>query len=216
MSDDVSFTQCNNPAEVAAWKRIVAEYQKPSTWRGLWQIVNTLGPYAVLWYLMYVSLAVSWWIAVPLAILAGALLLRIFIIHHDCGHGSFFKSRKANTILGFITGVLTMTPYDHWRWEHALHHATSGDLDRRGTGDIWTLTVQEYLESSCWKRFAYRLARNPFVLFVLAPPFLFLVKHRLPDAKASRRERHSVYWTNLAILAMAFGLSCLLGIKAYL
>ena len=109
-----------------------------------------------------------------------------------------------------------MTPYDHWRWEHALHHATSGDLDRRGTGDIWTLTVQEYLESSCWKRFAYRLARNPFVLFVLAPLFLFLVKHRLSKSKAGRQERNSVYWTNLAVLGMAIGLTLLFGIKAYL
>ena len=152
----------------------------------------------------------------PLAILAGAFLVRVFIIFHDCGHGSFFKSRKANDILGFITGVLTFTPYHHWRWEHAAHHATSGDLDRRGMGDIWTLTVQEYLESSRWKRFAYRLARNPVVLFVLAPLFLFLVKHRFPKARASRRERHSVYWTNLAILGMAAGLSWVFGLKAYL
>ena len=103
--------------------------------------------------------------------LAGAFLVRIFIIFHDCGHGSFFKSRRANDVVGFVTGVLTFTPYYQWRWEHALHHATSGDLDRRGMGDMWTLTVQEYLEASRWKRFAYRLARNPFVLFVLAPLF---------------------------------------------
>ena len=120
------------------------------------------------------------------------------------------------TFWGFITGVLTFTPYYHWRWEHAIHHATSGDLDRRGMGDIWTLTVQEYLESSRWKRFAYRLARNPVVLFVIAPLFVFLVRHRFPKAKASRRERHSVYWTNLAILGMAAGLSWIFGLKAYL
>ena len=94
------------------------------------------------------------------------------------GMARFFNPRKANDILGFITGVLTFTPYYHWRWEHALHHATSGDLDRRGTGDVWTLTVQEYLEASRWKRFAYRLARNPFILFGLAPLFLFLIKQR--------------------------------------
>src|SRR2546421_1134801 len=216
MRDDARSTERRSQADLAAWKETVTQYQKPATWRALWQIVNTLGPYSVLWYLMYRSLAVSWWIVAPLAILAGAFLVRVFIIHHDCGHGSFFKSRKANNVLGFITGALTFTPYHHWRWEHALHHASSGDLDRRGTGDIWTLTVQEYLESSCWKRFAYRLARNPFVLFVLAPLFVFLVKHRFPDAKASLRERSSVYWTNLAVLGMAIGLSCLCGIKAYL
>ncbi|HMJ64062.1 MAG TPA: fatty acid desaturase, partial [Candidatus Binatia bacterium] len=104
----------------------------------------------------------------------------------------------------------------HWRWEHAAHHATSGDLDRRGMGDIWTLTVLEYLEASRWKRFAYRLARNPFVLFVLAPLYVLLIKHRLPKASASRRERSSVYWTNLALLGLAAGLSWAFGLKAYL
>ena len=112
--------------------------------------------------------------------------------------------------------MLTFTLYYHWRWEHALHHSTSGDLDRRGTGDVWTLTVQEYLESSRWQRFAYRLARNPIVLFVIAPLFLFLIWQRIPKAKASLRERLSVYWTNLAILGMAAGLSWIFGFKAYL
>jgi len=179
-------------------------------------MVNTLGPYAMLWYLIYCSLAVSWWLTVPLAFLAGGFMVRAFIIFHDCGHGSFFKSRRANNILGFITGVLTFTPYYYWRGEHARHHATSGDLDHRGTGDLWTLTVQEYLESSRWRRFAYRLARNPFVLFVLAPVYLFLIKHRFPKAKASQRERCSVYWTNLAVLGMAAGLSSCFGLTAYL
>ena len=200
----------------AAWKEIVARYQKPSIGRGVWQIVNTLVPYAVLWYLMYLSLSVSYWLVVPLAVLAAGFMVRLFIIHHDCGHGSFFKSRLANDILGFITGVLTFTPYYHWRWEHALHHATSGDLDRRGMGDIWTLTVQEYLESSRWRRFAYRLARNPVVLFVIAPLFMFVIRQRFPKAQASPRERHSVYWTNLAIFGLAAGLSWIFGLKAYL
>lgn len=216
MREDSSSTEGKRQPDVAAWKEIVAQYQKPSFGRALWQMVNTLGPFCALWYLMYLSVAMSWWITVPLAILAGGFLVRVFIIHHDCGHGSFFKSRKANDIWGFITGVLTFTPYHHWRWEHATHHATSGDLDRRGLGDIWTLTVLEYLESSRWKRFAYRLVRNPVVLFVLAPLFLFLVKHRLPKAKASRRDRYSVYWTNLAVLGMAAGLSWMFGLKAYL
>jgi len=199
-----------------AWKEIVARYQKPSAWRGAWQIANTLVPYATLWYLMHLCLAVSWWLVVPLAVLAGGFLVRMFIIHHDCGHGSFFKSRSANEVWGFITGVLTFTPYHHWRWEHAIHHSAAGDLDRRGTGDVWTLTVQEYLESSRWKRFAYRLARNPVILFVIAPLFLFIVKHRIPSLKASLRERLSVHWTNLALLLMAGGLSWVFGFKAYL
>lgn len=202
-------------ADTAAWKQVVVEYQKPSTARALWQIINTLGPSALLWWLMYRSLSVSWWITLPLAVVAGAFLVRVFIIFHDCGHGSYFKSRSANDVVGFITGLLTFTPYYQWRWDHALHHATSGHLDKRGTGDLWTLTVQEYLESSRWKRFAYRLARNPVVLFVIAPLYVLLIKHRFPSAKDNPRERRSVYWMNLAILGMAVGLSLVYGPKAY-
>jgi acyl-lipid omega-6 desaturase (Delta-12 desaturase) len=198
------------------WKKIVAKYQKPSAARACWQIVNTVIPYALLWFLMYHTLAVSWWLTAPLAILAGAFLVRAFIIFHDCGHGSFFKSRAANDVWGFLCGMLTFTPYYHWRWEHALHHATSGDLDRRGTGDVWTMTVQEYLESSRWKRFAYRLARNPIVLFVLAPLFIFLLQQRIPKTKADRRERSSVYWMNLAILGLAIVMATIFGLKDYL
>jgi omega-6 fatty acid desaturase (delta-12 desaturase) len=204
------------PAGAVGWQQIVAKYQQPSQWRSVWQMIDTLVPYAALWYLMYRSLAVSYWLTLPLAILAGGLLIRVFIIHHDCGHGSFFRSRKANDIWGFITGVLTFTPYYLWRWEHAVHHAGSGDLDRRGLGAVWTLTVQEYLELSRWKRFAYRMARNPVVLFMIAPLLLFLVRHRFAPAEASRRERHSVYWTNLAIAGMAVAMSLLIGLKAYL
>jgi omega-6 fatty acid desaturase (delta-12 desaturase) len=216
MTDESGSSRGQRPADTAAWKEIVVRYQKPALWRSVWQIVNTVVPYAVLWYLMYLSLAVSWWITMPLAILAGGFLVRVFIIFHDCGHGSFFKSRKANDVWGILTGVLTFTPYHHWRREHAAHHATSSDLDRRGTGDIPTLTVQEYLDSPRWKRVAYRLVRNPAVLFVLAPLFLLLVKHRFPKADASRQERYAVYGTSLVVLAMASALTWMFGLKAYL
>jgi omega-6 fatty acid desaturase (delta-12 desaturase) len=204
------------PGSNLSWKEIVARYEEPSLGRAIWQILNTLVPYAALWYFMYLALAVSWWLTIPLAILAGALLVRVFIISHDCGHGSFLGSPRANHILGAITSALVFTPYLHWRWEHSVHHATSSDLDRRGTGDIWTLTVREYLESSRWKRFAYRLSRNPVVLFLLAPLYIFLVKHRFAKATAPKRYRRSVYWTNLAVLLMAAGLSWLFGLKEYI
>ncbi len=216
MNQSNVFPSKQSQPDTADWKRIVSQYQRPSTAKAVWQIVNTLGPYALLWYLMFQTLAISWWLTVPLAILAGAFLVRAFIIFHDCGHGSFFKSRRANHFWGFLCGLLTFTPFYHWRWEHSLHHATSGDLDRRGTGDVWTMTVQEYLESSRGKRFAYRLSRNPIVLFVLAPLYVFMVRHRIPKALASRRERHSVYWMNLAILGMAGVLGAIFGLKAYL
>ncbi|HKQ40052.1 MAG TPA: fatty acid desaturase [Verrucomicrobiae bacterium] len=199
-----------------SWKAIVARYQKPSISRGVWQVLNTLVPYGGLWVLMYFTVHISWWLTVPLAILAAGFLVRVFIIFHDCGHGSFFRSQRANHILGTITGFLTFTPYFHWRWEHSVHHATSGDLDRRGTGDIWTLTVQEYLESSRWKRFAYRLARNPVVLFVIAPLFLFLIRERFVTDGAGKKERRSVYLTNFALAAMVVALSMAFGWEAYL
>jgi omega-6 fatty acid desaturase (delta-12 desaturase) len=164
---------------------------------------------------MYRSLAVSWWLTLPLAAPAGTLLVRVFIIFHDCGHASFFRSRLANDVTGFIAGMLTFTPYYHWPWEHSLHHAPAGDLDGRGTGGAWRMTVQECLESSRWKRFADRLARNPAVLFVLAPVVLLVVRQRFPSAKASSRERKSVMWINLAILGMATALSWVFGLVPY-
>ena len=135
----------------AAWQEIVVTYQRASTKRALWQLTNTFAPYAILWCTMYFALQVSLWLTIPLAVASGAFLVRIFIIFHDCAHGSYLSSRRANTIIGFIAGVLTFCPYQHWRWEHAVHHSTAGNLDHRGIGDIWTMTVQEYLAAR-WPR----------------------------------------------------------------
>ena len=198
------------------WKAVVAKYQQPSLWRSLFQIVNSFVPYVALWFLMDWSLAVSGWLILPLSILAGGFLARLFIIHHDCGHGSFFRSQTANDVVGFITGVLTFTPYHFWRFEHAVHHAGSGDLDRRDLGSVWTLTVQEYLDAPWWKRLAYRVMRHQVVLLGVVPSFLFLVYHRFGSRRASRRDRLSVYWTNAAMLALAILLSLLMGLEAYL
>ena len=168
-----------NKKSVAEWKKLVAEFQQPNLKRAVWQIVNTLGSVLLIWIALFFTMNISWWLTLGLSVLCGLFLVRVFIIFHDCGHGSFFKSKKANDILGFITGMLTFTPYHHWKWEHAMHHATNGDLDRRGIGDIWTLTVKEYLTSSRMTRINYRLVRNPFILFVFAPLFLFMVLERL-------------------------------------
>jgi omega-6 fatty acid desaturase (delta-12 desaturase) len=158
----------------------------------------------------------SYWITLALAVPAGALLVRIFVLFHDCTHGSFFRTSRANEVWGFIMGVLAFTPFREWRHEHALHHASSGDLDRRGHGDVWMLTVQEYLEASGWKRLGYRFARNPFVLFLLAPFYLFLIDHRFPRTGAGKRERASVHWANAAILGVASTASFAVGLKTYL
>jgi omega-6 fatty acid desaturase (delta-12 desaturase) len=203
-------------AEIARWRAVVAKYQHPSMPRALCQILNTFVPYVGLWYLMYWLKDFSLWMTVPFAVIAGALLVRVFIILHDCGHGSYFRSRWANDITGFVAGVMTFTPYYHWRWEHAIHHGTSGDLDKRGTGDIWTMTVREYLDASRWKRLSYRLSRNPIVLFVIAPIVVFVILQRIPSPKASRRERHSVAWMNLALLGVVAAMSWLYGFGSYL
>lgn len=198
------------------WKSIVAEYQQPNTRRACWQIINTIGPYLSLWVLMFFTLSVSWWLTIPLAVLAGGFLVRSFIIFHDCCHSSFFKSGRVNDFWGVVTGLLSFTPYRYWKWEHNVHHATNGHLERRGIGDIWTMTVEEYLESSPWKRFSYRILRNPFVLFVLAPLFLFLIHYRFPRPQAKGRARESVWITNLALLGMALGLSWVFGFLPWL
>lgn len=199
-----------------SWKQTVEKYQTPDLKRSLWQVANSVIPYLVLWYLMYRSLTVSYWLTLALSVLAAGFLIRVFIIFHDCGHGAFFKSQKANDIVGFIAGVLTFTPYYNWRHEHAMHHATAGDLDRRGVGDIWTLTAREYLESSVWQRFVYRLYRNPLVMFIIGPFFVFMIRYRFPLRTAGKRERRSVYRTDLALILLVSVMSLTIGIKAYI
>jgi omega-6 fatty acid desaturase (delta-12 desaturase) len=162
------------------------------------------------------SLEVSYWLTLILAVPTAGFLARIFIIFHDCGHGSFFKSRKANAFWGFITGVITYTPYDYWRRDHAIHHATAGDLDRRGIGDVKTITIEEYLALSPLKKLGYRVMRNPLVLFVIGPPIVFLIRHRFARRDAGKQERYSVIWTNLAILVAYAVILSTIGLKTYL
>ena len=132
--------------------------------------------------------------------IAGLFLIRAFIIFHDCGHGSFFKSKTANQTIGFIAGLMTLTPFRHWRWQHAAHHSSSGNLDERGVGDVWTMTVKEYKAAGFWLRLQYRLTRNPVILFLLTPLGLFLVYQRFAYKFAKRRDRYDVYIMNACIL----------------
>ncbi len=196
-------------------KSVIERFRQPSQARAIWQLTNTLIPYLFLWFLMARAVTVSYWLMLPVAVLAAGLRVRIFIFMHDCGHGSFMRSKRANTLIGWLAGLLTYTPYHHWTWEHAIHHRTSGDLERRGNGDVWTMTVAEYLNAPRWRRCAYRLLRNPAVLFAVAPTILFMVLERFPSAHAGRRERLSVWVTNLALLLMAAGLSALIGFKSW-
>lgn len=197
-------------------RETLSRYQRPSRWRSSWQLLNSLVPYCVLWYLMALSLHVSYLLTLALAVLAAGFMVRIFIIFHDCGHGSFFKSRKANNVTGIITGILTFTPYERWKHDHAIHHATAGDLDRRGTGDVQTLTLQEYLDLPGWKQLLYRIVRHPLVMFTIGSTLVFAVFQRFYLPGAGRRERWSVITTDLALAGLIAGLIYLLGWKAYL
>jgi omega-6 fatty acid desaturase (delta-12 desaturase) len=185
-------------AEVLA---CVAPYTKADPRASLGQVANSFGLFALGWWLMVRSLAWSYALTLLLALPTAGMLARIFIIQHDCGHGSFFRSKRWNTALGLVCSVLTFTPFHRWRQNHAVHHAHVGNLDRRGVGDVPTLTVREYLGRSRWQRFWYRAVRHPLVMFLAAPLYLLLIAHRLPE----RGQLRSVMGTNLA-LAILWGL----------
>ena len=182
------------------WQRIVARYERSEARRAITQIVTTIGPLVAAFYLMYRSLVWPYWVTLLLAIPAAALLVRTFIIMHDCAHRSFLPWPRVNDIVGVITGIITVTPFSRWRRDHAKHHASSGDLDRRGHGDIPTLTVREYLARPRWGRFRYRLYRHPIVLLGLGPLHMIVLQRLHPSkARIMDRESISVWSTNLAI-----------------
>jgi omega-6 fatty acid desaturase (delta-12 desaturase) len=158
----------------------LARYRDPSWPHAVCELAVTAGMLVASWTLMWLSLGVGYWLTLAIAIPTAGFLVRLFMIQHDCGHGAFFRNRFLNNWVGRVLGILTFTPYDYWKRNHAIHHATSGNLDRRGTGDILTLTVGEYQSRSFWGRFAYRVYRNPLVMFGVGPAFLFFLQHRLP------------------------------------
>lgn len=198
------------------WIQVISKYNKPDNKKSIWQIINSLGPYLILWYLMYLSLGISYLLTLGISVIAAGFLVRIFIIFHDCGHGAFFKTTKANRIVGTILGSLVYTPYDRWHKDHAIHHSHVGNLDQRGIGDVWTLTVDEYDNLSKWKKLYYRIYRNPVILFAIAPFILFVLWFRFPRTGLSKPARNSTYITNLIVLGFVTGLILLMGWKAFL
>jgi omega-6 fatty acid desaturase (delta-12 desaturase) len=166
--------------DARVWTQILARYREPSGGRSTREIIITAGSFVLLWALTWVTLDLGYWLCLLLAVPTAGFLVRLFMIQHDCGHGAFFRHRLANDWVGRVIGVLTLTPYDLWRRTHAVHHATSGNLERRGIGDIDTLTVREYLALSRWRRLRYRLYRHPMVMFGIGPAYLFILEQRLP------------------------------------
>ena len=203
---------------ISDWRTIVKQYQKPSAMRSWWQVATTLLPYLLLWYLMYLSLSVGYWLTLLLAIPAALFVVRIFTLQHDCGHGSFFKSQKINDRLGMVFSLFTFVPYYYWRRTHAIHHSATGDLEHRGIGDFYTMTVNEYLAKSKWGRLKYRLYRNPIFMFILAPTLVFIIGYRFDFLKRKNweRERRGLLWTNIALLGLVIVMSVAIGFKAYL
>ncbi len=181
--------------------QILAPYMRASWSRAIWQLVNSVGSYLLLIALMFYSLRWPYWVTLLLAIPAAGFLVRVFIIFHDCGHNSFTPSLRANKVIGFITGVMVLTPSEQWWKSHAIHHASSGNLDKRGVGDVDTWTVEEFRSRKPLARLGYLLFRNPLVMFLLGPVYMFFIAHRFTLPPHGKRETWSVVWANLAILA---------------
>ncbi len=194
----------------------VAPFEKSTLKTSVWQLVNTILPFVLLWIAAYKSLTISYILTLVFAVAAAGFLVRIFIIFHDCCHFSFFKNRKANKVLGTITGILTLFPYSKWQHSHSIHHATSSNLDKRGVGDLWMMTIDEYENASLFVKLQYRLYRNPFIMFILGPIYEFLLANRFNRKGARWNERLNTYATNIALVLLVILLGSTLGWSSFL
>lgn len=209
-----------NYSQVDALPKVskLLSYAKADTKKSLFQLLNTIVPFGLMWYATYKSLSYSYWLTLLLSVPTALFVIRLFIFQHDAGHGSYFNSKKGNDFVGFWIGVLTLSPYQYWQKTHAIHHATSGNLDKRGMGDIDTLTVKEYQGLSAWGKFKYRAYRHPLTMFVVGPFFQFIIKHRYPYniPKSWKREWRSVHLTNLALLGVFLLAWSTIGLRNFL
>ena len=211
-------TQADAPLDIRVLSRRLTAFRAPDTARGVFELAVSAVPLAILWVLMWWTLDVHYGLTLLLAVPAAGFLLRLFLIQHDCGHGAFLKGRRANDWVGRCIGVLTLSPYDFWRRTHAMHHAGTGNLHRRGIGDVDTLTVREFAELGRWSRLRYRMYRNPLVMFGLGPAYLFFLRYRLPLGlmRAGWRPWVSTMGTNGMIAVLAAALILLVGLRAFL
>lgn len=199
-------------------RKSLSQYGKPDLRKTIIQIITSFTPYVALWVVLVYMMNQKYSFAVmfPLILTASLFMGRIFILLHDCSHNSFFESRRANTILGYIAGILTFTPFTYWQYNHLVHHGTYADLDKRGVGDIWTMTVEEYWASSKMGRFAYRFYRHPLVFLGIGPGYTFLITQRYLHQWNGKNERFSMQFTNLAILLIVLTATMTIGLKTYL
>lgn len=191
------------PLSPRDWVKVLAKYREPNHWRSVFELVVSVVPFLFLWALAWWALSVGYWLSLAISVLNAAFLVRLFAIQHDCGHGAFFSNKTASNWIGRILGVLTLTPYDVWRRTHSIHHSTAGNLDKRGIGDVHTITVAEYQALSRWGRLVYRVYRHPVVLFGLGPSYLFFLQNRLPLGlmRSGAKYWTSALGTNVAIAA---------------
>ncbi len=197
-------------------KKEVAPFETPNVKSAMIQLLNTLVPLFLLWFSAYLLYSISFWLSLPVSIVAAFFVVRTFIIFHDCCHQSFLPSRKMNDFLGNITGILTMMPYQQWKNEHAIHHASSSNLDKKGVGDIWMMTVEEYEAASSWNKFVYRMYRHPVVMFGIGPIVTILFHYRLNRKHARIEERIDTHRMNLLLVLCYGGLIWLVGWQAFL
>lgn len=205
-------------AKKLEWSRKLAAYQTPSRTLAVRQLLTSVLPYLVIMATMMYAVAAEWsvWIVIGLVPPAVAFLTRSFIIFHDCTHGSFVHSKRWNKIIGYFTGLLAFTAFEPWRVSHLQHHATTGQLDHRGFGDVMTMTLEEYEVAGRWRRFCYRVYRNPAVLFLVGSILIFFVTNRVKGLRRSKGERRGVLLSNAGILALAAGASAVFGVVPYL
>jgi acyl-lipid omega-6 desaturase (Delta-12 desaturase) len=204
--------------ESRTWAQILGPYRAPKISRSIFELLVTALPFAILWALMWAALGVGYWLCLLLAVPTACFLLRLFMIQHDCGHGACFERRSTNDWVGRIIGVVTLTPYGFWLRAHAEHHATVGNLDHRGSGDIITLTAKEYYALGPLRRLIYRLYRSPFVMFGLIPTYLFVLHQRLPVGfmRSGKAPWLSTMGTNAAIAGVVAAMIVLIGIRPFL
>ncbi|MDN7243289.1 fatty acid desaturase [Planococcus sp. N028] len=201
--------------KTAQLRKFIAPFEKADVKASVQQLVNTIPPFILFWFLAYQALDVSIWLTIALSAVAAGFVVRTFIIFHDCTHGSFFKNKKANAIVGTITGIMTLFAYEKWKREHSIHHASSGNLDKRGVGDIWVMTIEEYVEASKWERFKYRMYRNPLVMFGFGPLFLVLISSRFNRKDARKKERNNTYLINISLVVLYSLLIWAIGWQAF-
>lgn len=203
-------------ASPAPWKETLAPYARPSVARSIIDLLTSIVPYVVLFYAMYLLLDVSYWLVLLVSIPAAGFLLRTYIMFHDCAHGNFFPSKRANHYVGVVLALVVYTPFSAWRHSHAMHHATAGDLDRRGDGDVPTMTVEEFQNASRGTRTIYRLTRNPIVMMTLGPIAALMIQPRLWKKSDRTRIKRSVIGTNIALAAIITALCLTMGWQEFL